>query len=219
MSKLILLIKFELKKNLFHSNNWLMSLLFMLINVFIISFSSAKSLNEANYLFIPSIISSFLFGIVLLGNQIFEEDVVDGSFHQLIASGISSRMILISKSIALNLILNLLLIMLLCVASILFKVEILTAIKLWMVSIFFTPILSSLTVFSNMLTSCLQKNNLVSIILVFPFFISVLIIFSMAMNDVINIENLKGVFSYVMMSIGITAILIPIKCFLVKYLR
>lgn len=219
MNKLLVMTKFEIKNNLFRSNNWIMALAFMFINMLIIPFTISTDVSEMRGLYLPTIMSSLLLGLVLLTNQYFDEDVTDGTIAQLQASGVSLEIIFLAKSFAICLVLNLILLTLFTISSLIYGISFLTVLSLWVVSLFFTPILTSLSVFGSMLTFSLKKNNLLSIILVFPLFISVLIIYSMGVEQIVSGQNFSGAFSFIGMSFGITVILVPMMCFLVKHLR
>jgi len=91
--------------------------------------------------------------------------------------------------------------------------------KIWIAIIFAIPLLMSVSVFGAMLTINLKKNAAIAILLTFPLLISVLIMISLAVNQILITGILMTASAYIEINLGITILSIPILCMLTKYLR
>jgi heme exporter protein B len=219
LSKLIKLSAFELKKNLFHSIDWLSNGLFLLVNIVIFPFTVNPSSEILSQLFLSVIMTSMLLGIVLITNHIFDEDASDGSLDQYLIFGIPMHLIYLSKVIAISIEFMLMLTFIFPFTAIFYSIEFYIIIKIWLVMLLSVPLITSISIFGSMLTINLRKNSAISILLIFPLLISSLISLSLAAERILSSGILSASLPYIEMNLGLTIILIPALCWLSKYLQ
>ena len=217
--KLAKLISFEFKKNFFYSKNWLSSLMFLLVNMAIIPLTITPSVELLHQLFLPSIMTSMLLGVVLISNHVFDEDAADGTLDQYQIFGVPVYIIYLSKVVSLTVEFILLISIALLCSSLFYMIEFSLIFKIWIAIIFAIPLLMSVSVFGAMLTINLKKNAAIAILLTFPLLISVLIMISLAVNQILITGILMTASAYIEINLGITILSIPILCMLTKYLR
>ncbi len=213
------LVRFELKKSLFHSKTWLSSFMFLLVNMSIVPLTITPSVEMLHQFFLPSVITGMIFGIVLISNHVFDEDALDGSLEQYQLFGLPIYIIYLSKVIAVSIEFALIISVAFICASLLYAIELELIIKIWLVAILTIPLLVSVSIFGAMLTFNLKKNSAIAILLVFPLLMSVLILLSLAVDKILLTESFKNASAYIEINLGITILSIPILCLLVRYLR
>ena len=218
-NKLIKLSLFELKKNLFHEINWLSSAVFLLINIAIFPFTVNPSSEILNQLFLSVIMTSMLLGIVLLTQHVFDEDLKDGSIDQYLVFGTSMQTIYLSKVIAATIEFTIILALILPFTALFYSVSFDVVIKILLMMILSIPLISAISIFGSLLTMKLNKNSVLSIILIFPLLISALIICGLAAERIISTGVISSGMAYIEINIGLTIITIPILCWLSKYLN
>ena len=218
-SKLVKLSLFELKKNLFHSRNWVYNLFFLLINMSIVPFTINPNSESLNLIFLSVIMTSMLLGIVLVSNHIFDEDLADGSFDQYQMFGLPMFAIYLSKVIAVSCEFALIITIIFPCMALLYAIPLLVMFKILLIMICCVPLLTSVSVFGALLTANIKKNTAISILLIFPLLISILIILSLAAGKILTTGDFISALPFVEINIGITIILLPVLCVLVKYLR
>ena len=210
---------FELKKNLFHSRDWLNNAIFLLVNMAIFPFTISPNLDVLNQLFLSAIMTSMLLGIVLTTNHIFDEDASDGSLDQYLVSGVTMPIIYLSRVIAVSIEFALVLSIVFPALVLLYAIDFSLLIKIWILLLLSIPILTSIGIFGSLLTINLRKSSAVSILLIFPLLISALIILSLASGRILATAEFSSSLAYMEMNLGFTMLLVPVLCWLTKYLR
>jgi heme exporter protein B len=218
-NKLLALVKYELKKNFLYNRNWMNNLLFLLLNMAIVPLTISPDIELLHQLFLPTAMTSMLLGVVLISNNIFDEDIIDGTFDQYQAFGLPMFVIYLSKVIITILEFIVIISIALICASLFYIIDFYLMLKIWSVILFSAPLLVSISIFGALLTINLNNNTAVVILLVFPLLISVLIILSLALNAVLTTDSFLAASSYIEINFGITILSIPILCILVTYLK
>lgn len=218
-SKLGTLVLFELKKNLFYSRNWLYNLFFLLINISIVPFTINPNVESLNLIFLSVIMTSMLLAVVLLTNHIFDEDLADGSLDQYQMFGLPMFAIYLSKVITVSCEFSLIIIIIFPCMALLYAIPFITMFKILLTTLCYVPLLTSISSFGSLLTANIKKNSAIAILLIFPLLISVLIILSLAVGKIIATGYFSTALPFIEMNLGITIILLPILCVLVKYLK
>ncbi len=218
-NKLIELSLFELKKNIFHSIDWLSNAMFLLVNIAIFPFTINPNSESLNQLFLSVIMTSMLLGIVLITHHIFDEDASDGSLDQYLVFGIPMHIVYLSKVIAVSIEFALILTLIFPLTAIFYSISFLLITKIWLITLLSIPLLVSISIFGSMLTINLRKNSSVAILLIFPLLVSSLISLSLGAERILTTGHFGPSLPYLEMNLGITMLLIPALCWLSKYLR
>ncbi len=193
--------------------------MFLLINMAIIPFTITPSIDVLHQFFLSSVMTSMLLGIVLISNNIFDEDAMDGSLDQYQVFGVPIYIIYLSKVVSLSFEFILIISAAFACAAIFYTIEPALMIKIWLVSVLAVPLLMSISIFGAMLTINLKKTAAIAIFLVFPLLISALIMLSLAINKILITGDIIAARAYVEISFGVTILLVPVLSILVKYLR
>jgi heme exporter protein B len=172
-----------------------------------------------NQLFLSVIMTSMLLGIVLLTQHVFDEDLKDGSIDQYLVFGTSMQKIYLSKVIAATIEFTIILALILPFTALFYSVSFDVVIKILLMMILSIPLISAISIFGSLLTMKLNKNSVLSIILVFPLLISALIICGLAAERIISTGAISSGLPYIEINIGLTIITIAILCWLSKYLN
>lgn len=218
-NKLAILVKYELKRNFLYNRNWINNLLFLLLNMAIVPLTISPDIASLHQLFLPTAMTTILLGVVLISNNIFDEDIIDGTFDQYQAFGLPIFIIYLSKVIAIILEFIVIISIAFICASLFYIINFSLILKIWSVILLSLPLLVSVSIFGSLLTINLHNNTAVAILLVFPLLISGLIILSLALNTVLATESFFAASAYIEINFGITILSIPILCVLVSYLK
>ncbi len=210
---------FELKKNLFHNRDWLNNAIFLLVNMAIFPFTISPDPAVLSQLFLSAIMTSMLLGIVLTTNHIFDEDASDGSLDQYLVSGVSMPIIYLSRVIAVSIEFAFIISVIFPTLALFYAIDFSLLVKIWLLLLLSIPLLASIGIFGSLLTINLRKSSAVSILLIFPLLISALIILSLASGRILTTAEFNSAIAYVEMNLGLTMLLIPVLCWLTKYLR
>ena len=211
---LITLTLFELKKNKFLSN-----LFFLLINMVIIPFTIEPSVESLPNFFLSSIMSSILLASVLITHNIFDEDFADGSLNQYQVFGIPMHIIYLSKIIAVTLEFTIIICISFPIASLFYEIPIQPVLKLLLATITAIPLLMSISVFGALLTSNIEKNSVISILLIFPLMLSCLILLSLAGSQILNSNEFVSALPFIEINLGLTMLLLPALCLMTRFLK
>ena len=163
--------------------------------------------------------TTILLGVVLISNNIFDEDIIDGTFDQYQAFGLPMFVIYLSKVITTILEFIVIISIAFICASLFYIINFSLMFKIWSIILLSVPLLVSVSIFGALLTINLNNNTAVAILLVFPLLISALIILSLALNTVLLTESFFAASAYIEINFGITILSIPILCILVSYLK
>ena len=215
---LLKLSLFELKKSLFHDLNWLSNGLFLLVNLTMFPFTINPDPETLNQLCLSAIMTSMLLGIVLTTNHIFDEDIKDGSLDQYLTFGLATHIIYLSRVIAVSIEFILIIIIVLPCMSLLYAVPLNIILKITLMMILSTPLLTSSSIFGSMLTMNLRRNSAISILLIFPLLISALITLSLAADKILTTSLLNSSLIYIEINLGLSLLLIPILAWISNYL-
>lgn len=212
-SKLVSVVLFELKRNIFYNKAWLSNSMFLIINISIFPF-----LGYLNEFFLGALISSIILAVVLTTSNVFDEDMNDGSIEQYIVSGLSCYQIYLSKVIISCIEFILVITLALPLVGIFYSIDFDNLYRIWSSIAMFVPTLVAISVFGAMLTVNLRKNGAVAILLAFPLLISVLILLSLATSVIIETSDFTEALTYIELNIGMLFILLPLMAWLSKYL-
>lgn len=218
-NKLITLSLFELKRFFFNNYKWFSNAMFLVISMCIFPFTVSPNYTNLSMLFLPVVITSLLLGVILITNNIFDEDIVDGVFDQLLTFKVSIRQIYLSKIIASSAEFLIITLIALPVSAALYNISFSLIMKIWFVVALSTPILASISIFGALLTINLNKNAAISILLVSPLLISVLILIGLSASQILKFSNLSDSFYYIEINIGLSMLFIPLLSWLVKFLQ
>ncbi len=218
-NNLITLLLFELKKIFCNHYKWFSNAMFLMVNMTIFPFTITPNLANLSALFLPVIITSVLLGVILTTNNIFDEDVADGTFDQLLTFNISLKQIFLSKIIASSIEFCLITFISLSISSVFYNIAFTLIIKIWFIISTSIPILTSISIFGALLTINLSKNAALSVLLICPLLISVLILIGLSASKVLESKNLHDSVDYIEINIGVSMLFIPILSWLVKFLR
>ena len=219
ISKLLRLSSFELKRNLIHNKTWLSNSLFLFINMIVFPFTISTNQDSYSVYFLSSVITSTLLAIVLITNNVFDEDVKDGSLNQYIVFGVPFYVIYLSKVIAAIVEFALIICIVLPIMAIFYKVEFELIYQIIILVLLSIPLLSSVSIFGAMLTMNISRSSATAILLIFPLLISALIVLSLATTEIMNGSEFIIAFSYIKINIGLTLLLVPPLAWLSKYLK
>jgi len=218
-NKLYTLVLFQLKRNFLSGYDWLNNAIFLLINITLFAFTITPEPNILHQFFLSVIMTSILLLIVLMSNNVFDEDVHDGSLNQYLLFGVPMYLIYLSKVIAITFQFAFITLVVFPCIGLFYAIEFNILVKIWMIILLSIPLLASIGVFGGILTINLNKNSVISILLVFPLFISSLIILSLAISKVIATGDLNSAMSFIEMNLGFSFLLIPILSWLTGYFR
>lgn len=220
IDKLLTLTLCELNKTLIHSKTWVDNSVFLLLNMLIFLFTKKFGPDVMSQSFFLSIsISSILLGVVLISGHIFDDDINDGSLNQYITFGVAPYIIYLSKVIAAFIELGVITALSLPIAGLFFSIDFILIWYIWVVVVLSAPILVSVSVFGSMLIAHLHKNSIINIVLIFPLLISALIIINFALVSINEQNSFLSALPYLEINIGLSLVIVPLLCWLSKYLR
>jgi heme exporter protein B len=211
------LVLFEFKKT--SLTNFISNFVFLLINMIIIPFTISPDPELLNQFFLSGLITSLLLGIVLITNQMFDEDKSDGSLDQYLVFGVPMYIIFLAKVIFSTCEFIFIITLIIPCAILFYAKSLNISLDIWLALFFSIPLLTSISIFGALLTSNLKKNSTLSILLVFPLLIGVLIILSLAINNILILKSFSAAIIYVEINLGLTLLLLPILSLLSNYLR
>ena len=195
MSKIVNLFCWELRNILFKYTNIISILVLFIIifTIFILGFGNQTNIiAEIN---ISIIWICFLLSMQLSTANIFDREIIDGLFEQIILSGILIEYYVVIKLLIYWLMTIIPLIILCVIIFFLQDINYVMAKKFIFSMLINSFTLSALCLFGAFLTSCSNKNNFLTPLIIMPLSIPILIIaINMAQNiDAIN--NLLLIFS------------------------
>ena len=208
------LIKKELIVYFRNLNNIFLPLIFffLIISIFPLVLGPDKLLFDS---IIPGMIwITAILTTLLSSNNFFRDDYSNGIIEMYLTSNAAVELILFVRIIACWLFTCLPIILFLPLVSILFDISFKNSMVMLITLLVGTPILISIGIFGSALTLGLAKNNILTPIIVIPFYIPVLIFSASA------IESVSAGLPYDMqlyVLIALLSLILPIMPYLLKY--
>ena len=208
------LIKKELILYFRNLNNIFLPLIFffLIISIFPLVLGPDKLLFNN---IIPGVIwITVILTTLLSSNNFFRDDYSNGIIEMYLTSNAAVELILLVRIIACWLFTCLPIILFLPLVSILFDISFKNSMVMLITLLVGTPILISIGIFGSALTLGLAKNNILTPIIVIPFYIPVLIFSASA------IESVSAGLPYDMqlyVLIALLSLILPIMPYLLKY--
>ena len=208
------LIKKELILYFRNLNNIFLPLIFffLIISIFPLVLGPDKLLFNN---IIPGVIwITVILTTLLSSNNFFRDDYTNGIIEMYLTSNAAVELILFVRIIACWLFTCLPIILFLPLVSILFDISFKNSMVMLITLLVGTPILISIGIFGSALTLGLAKNNILTPIIVIPFYIPVLIFSASA------IESVSAGLPYDMqlyVLIALLSLILPIMPYLLKY--
>lgn len=179
-----ILIKKELSLYFRNLNNIFLPLIFffLIISIFPLVLGPEKTLFNK---IIPGIIwITAILTTLLTSNNFFKEDFNAGIIETYLTSDISIEIVLFIRIIACWIFTCLPIIIFIPIVSILFDITFQSSIVILLTLVIGTPILISIGIFGSALTLGLAKNNILTPVIIIPFYIPVLIFSASAIQSV-----------------------------------
>ncbi len=217
-NKLIKLIKFELISKIFFKREWIYNSIFFLIFMVIFSFTHQFEEELKKQIYIAILISSMVLTVVLSTHHIFNEDNNLGMIDQLISCGVKFYQIYLCKIIVTSIEFILTLSFVIFISGIFYEIDFYTLYKLWIIITSSIPILCSISVFGSLLTIN-SNTSTISFIIIFPLFISSIIIMSLAAEVILNNEKFDSALNYIGIEAGLSLIIIPTLVLICRLVR
>jgi len=168
------------------------------------------SVNDISYVkfFYKSIVWIVLiFSIMLVSENFLNEDYNDGSLKELQFLGFSEEGIMLSKSIAMWIMIMLPMLFLLPLIFVFFQITMHELITLVINISLATPSLTLISILSSLFSVQLKRNKIIQFVIILPFFIP-MIIFTTSSETFLGSSNLKE--NQFLILIGIFFITLPI---------
>ena len=179
-----ILIKKELSLYFRNLNNIFLPLIFffLIISIFPLVLGPEKTLFNK---IIPGVIwITAILTTLLTSNNFFKEDFNAGIIETYLTSDISIEIVLFIRIIACWIFTCLPIIIFIPIVSILFDITFQASIVILLTLVIGTPILISIGIFGSALTLGLAKNNILTPVIIIPFYIPVLIFSASAIQSV-----------------------------------
>ena len=179
-----ILIKKELSLYFRNLNNIFLPLIlfFLIISIFPLVLGPEKTLFNK---IIPGVIwITAILTTLLTSNNFFKEDFNAGIIETYLTSDISIEIVLFIRIIACWIFTCLPIIIFIPIVSILFDITFQSSIVILLTLVIGTPILISIGIFGSALTLGLAKNNILTPVIIIPFYIPVLIFSASAIQSV-----------------------------------
>ena len=179
-----ILIKKELSLYFRNLNNIFLPLIFffLIISIFPLVLGPEKTLFNK---IIPGVIwITAILTTLLTSNNFFKEDFNAGIIETYLTSDVSIEIVLFIRIIACWIFTCLPIIIFIPIVSILFDITFQSSIVILLTLVIGTPILISIGIFGSALTLGLAKNNILTPVIIIPFYIPVLIFSASAIQSV-----------------------------------